>query len=211
MYMKDPYPPELEWADIAPMILELHDYSLDPYLVRWPRLAWLALEKGGLTGGSSEIERLDTTVRAISLTHFHLEFLSELNLSMLKRDYDDWLEDTVTIDQLLLLLKSKYDWHEDSRAASKGRIAKAFFAVYPYHLQQIVTAVYEHFGSLEKVFESLIETATPPDNDHLTLWQLLSAQDFLRGAFEHVDETRIVDDPDREWIGLPSIASNTPP
>ena len=182
MYTNDLYTPDLEWVDVAPIIFELHDYSLDPYMVRWPRLAWPALEQEELTGASSEVERLDTTIRAISLTHFHLQFLCELNLSVLDMDYDAWLEDIVTADQILLLLKSKYDWQEHDCADYRQKIDKAFFAVYPYHLQQIMTAVYDYFGSIDDIFDLLVETSIAPGDRDATFWQLLSAGDFLRGA-----------------------------
>lgn len=200
MYMNDLYTPDLEWEDVAPMIYELHDYSLDPYMVRWPRLAWPALEQAELTGASSELERLDSTIRAISLTNFHLQFLSELNQSVLDMDYDAWLEGTVTVDQILLLLKSKYDWQEHDCADYRQQISKAFFAVYPYHLRQIMTALYEYLGSIDDIFDSLIETATSPGKRDASSWQLHSANDFLRGALEHIDETRIMAETDRAWL-----------
>mgnify|MGYP001552351424 CR=1 FL=1 len=42
MQFHDPNYPSLEWNEVAPLIYDLHDQSLDPYMVRWPRLAWLA-------------------------------------------------------------------------------------------------------------------------------------------------------------------------
>ena len=191
--------PSLEWSDVAPLVYRLHDYSLDPYMLRWPRLAWLALEQGELAGASSDLDRLDSTIRAISLTHFHLEFLSELGLSVLDIDYDGWLENTVTANDISRVLSQKHEWTESDVEEYCEQVDRAFLAIYPCHKQQIVRALYDYFGSIQGILDSLIETGQSPDDSELSMWQLGSALDFMRGAVEYIDDTRLRKEKDSAW------------
>ncbi len=199
MFMNYLESPPLEWSDVADLVYRVHDYSRDPYKLRWPRLVWPALEKGELADASSDLHRLDSTIRAISLTHFHLEFLSELSLSYLDIDYGCWLEETVTAGDIALVLNRKYVWQDGDVEEFREHVGRAFLAIYPTHKQQIVRALHDYFGSIQGILDSLIETAITPDETEFSMWQLGSAHDFMRGTIEYLDDTRLSSEEDNTW------------
>ena len=189
MQFHDPNYPSLEWNEVAPLIYDLHDQSLDPYMVRWPRLAWLVLEEYGLTGATSEIDRLDSKLRAASLTHLHLQFLSEFNLGTLDIDYDGWLEGIITLDEMEHVLARKYGCSPKSEC-----MRDAFDTVYLIQLPDIVRALHGYFGSFTATYQSLIDTASGPGDREPTFIQMASAHEFLRVVFEELGGEKIDDE-----------------
>lgn len=195
MYLENGRSTHLDWCDVAPLVYKIHDDSLDPYMLRWPRLAWLALEEDGLVGAGAEVDHLDSAIRAVSLAHFHLEFLSELRLSYLDIEYDAWLEGIVTEQEISFVLDRKYETDGGDRARNWQGISDAFLAIYPYHMKQIFHALFIYFGSVQRMFDSLIETATCPDDSPLRLRQVGAAHDFMIGAVEVYGNEQM----SREW------------
>lgn len=186
MQAHDPNYRSLNWMDVARLVYDLHDFSLDPYMVRWPRLAWLALEKCGLTGATSEVDRLESKLRAVSVTHLHMQFLSQFNLGALDTDHDDWLEGIITLDEMELILARRY-----GSSSISERMSDAFERVYLLQLPDIVRALHGYFGSFTATYESLIDTASGPGDLEASLVQLGSAHDFLRIVFEEIGGVNI--------------------
>ena len=185
----DPNHPTLDWFDVAPAIYEIHDLWLDPYIMRWPQLAWRALEEAGLTGAASEVERLDTILRAMSATLLHVQFLGCLRSDVSDEDYAERLGKIVSWDQIACVLAEYYG---DSPAGE--RMDDAFDAINWYHLPQLVKALYEYFGSYVATFDSLVETAVDPGSHEPGFLQLACAHEFLWGEFDAFGDERMGDE-----------------
>ena len=191
---------QLDWTDIAPFVYRLHDYSLDPYMLRWLQLAWTALDVANLTRADTNVDALDTTIRAVCLVHFHNQFLTELVLSYRDDDFDGWLEGTVSAEQIMLVLNRKYVSCETGDIELQHGVRDAFEHIYWYHSQQIAGALLAHFGSVEGVFDSLIETATCTDASSFDICQLGAAYDFVHDALGPIGDPRVVDPPFEEQL-----------
>jgi len=201
MPLYDPNYPSLDWIDVAPLVYDLHDLSLDPYMVRWPRLAWRALEEAGLTNAASEVERLDTILRAMSVTLLHVQFLDCLRSDVSDEDYAERLGKIITWDQIACVLAQKYG---DSPAGE--RMDDAFDAINWYHLPQLVNALYGYFGTYLATFDSLVETAVDPGDNEPGFLQLACAHEFLWGVFDAFGDESVHD----ELHGPSEQSSNSP-
>ena len=202
MQSSDPNYPTLEWIDVAPSIYEIHDLSLDPYMMRWPRLAWDALEEAGLTKATSEIERLDSILRAMSLTLLHLQFLDCLGSGVSDDDYGERLGKIITWEQIAGVLAQKYG----ERPAGE-RMDDAFDAINWHHLSQLADALHGYFGTYLATFDSLVETAFGPGDEEPNFLQLACAHDFLWGFFDAFGDERV----DAELHRLREQANQRPP
>jgi hypothetical protein len=179
----------LDWFDVAPSIYEIHDLSLDPYMMRWPRLAWRALEKAGLTDAASEADRLDTILRAMSVTLLYVQFLDCLRSDVSDEDFAERLGKIITWDQIACVLAQKYG---DSPAGE--RMDDAFDAINWYHLPQLVNALHGYFGSYLATFDSLVETAVDPGDHEPGFLQLACAHEFLWGVFDDFGDEKMGDE-----------------
>ena len=179
---------DTDWLDVAPTIFRVHDMGLNPYMMRWPYVAWLAIEHAGYTQASDELQRHDVKLKAVSITLLHTEFLRELFLSFCDLRDEFLLEGITTKTKIIEILERMYSSPASDYSGKKYSDEEIFLDLYIHHRKQIASALLAQFKSVEALFDSMLELAKmPEDRDPpFSLSQLGSAMSFVS---EFVDES----------------------
>lgn len=146
----------LDWKDVEPIVNRIYDAYLDVECTTWPSSVWPLLTEDGLTSAATARDRLDTTVRAITLSHFHIMFTHELSLRRFDPTYRAILGSLLSAKRVGKLAVTQYGGSMSDFARLSHCIGCALQWIIPDQLTQILMTLRKHQGSSLDIFENLM-------------------------------------------------------
>jgi len=147
----------MEWDDVMPIIQKMYEHHLNLERMLWPAAIWPVLVRSGIATASTELDRLDSTVFAFTLSKFHIRFCHNLDMKVCDPDYESALEGLVTVDDLIPLIKARYwngfDWLSSPPMTLKRPLSLIYFS----QLGPMLEALIDHYGSPASLFDALIK------------------------------------------------------
>jgi hypothetical protein len=147
----------MELDDVMPIIRRMYEYNLNLERMLWPVVIWPVLVRSGIATASTELDRLDSTVFAFTLSKFHIMFCHSLDTKLYDPDYEGALEGLLTVDDLIPLIKARYcdgfDWLSSLPKTLKNTLSLIYFS----QLGPILEALIDHYGSSANLFDALVK------------------------------------------------------
>lgn len=171
----------MEWDDVMPIIRRMYAYHLNLERMLWPAVIWPVLVRSGIATASTELDRLDSTVFAFTLSKFHILFCHGLDTKFCALDYEDALEGLLTVDDLIPLIKARYcdgfDWLSSRPMTLKSALSLIYFS----QLGPILEALIDHYGSSANLFEALVKYSSEDlgGGETASFAGVAAASDFL--------------------------------
>ena len=147
----------MEWDDVTPIIQRMYEHHLNIERMQWPAVVWPVLVRSGIATASTELDRLDSTVFAYTLSKFHIMFCQSLDTKFCGRDDEVTLDGLLTIDDLIPLIKARYcdgyDWLSSLPMTLKSALSLIYFS----QLGPMLEALIDHYGSSANLFAALVK------------------------------------------------------
>ena len=175
----------VEWIDVAPLIYHLHELQYDPYVMRWPYVAWSLIYEYDDSYPQSRESRLHSALLATWLVRFHSEALGAMQYIYHEDDWPAVLESILTTDHLYEFLESRFQSHMAEGVEDLGHV---FDVVYRMLLPGILEPLYYNLGSVSDVCHSIWEVS-PLYAEELSIAQLAGAQIFIMNAYVGLNMT----------------------
>jgi hypothetical protein len=151
---------QLQWQHIDTMMERLYAHNLGAGLLPWAEHNWRILTHAGFTCAASELHRMDSIVRAISLGHIHFTFNHLCWQQTFEPDYARPLHPYIDPAQVARLAADRYVDASDLPDHASDCIDCALRCVVPIQSQQNFAVLKKYYGSTDDVCDNMLEYLT---------------------------------------------------
>lgn len=186
----------LEWEAIAPYIGCLYQEYLMPEFQTWAHEMWVRLREFDLTRAHTQLDTLDSLVRAINLFDLHrmvVYYLGNFSLDMGMRES---LINMVDKEDLKKLAAVRYHLPYEDICMMDESVSSAIGRLYMCQIPATIRALYFSYDSPELMHEHILEHSVLPyrPNDPLSNTYTGAAEEYIQRIANKDDFPRNVDE-----------------
>jgi len=184
MKTKEPIHWKLQWSHIEPMMSELYAHNVGAGLLPWAEENWSLLAQSGMDCAASDLNRIDSILRAVSLGHLHFIFNHLCWQEEFRPNYVRPLEPFLDPAKVAALATDRYVDESKMPAHAFDCLDCLLKSVVPVQSHQNLSVLKSHYESTDAIGHSMLKYSAfrPDDMSAENMAGLCAAYDFLESA-----------------------------
>lgn len=175
---------KLQWNHIEPMMSDLYAHNAGTDLLPWAEQNWPLLARAGMDCAASDLNRIDSIVRAASLGHLHFIFNHLCWQEEFQPDYVRPLQPFLDPATVAALASERYLDESTVPAHALGCLDCLLKSVVPVQSSQNLWVLMSHYRSTDAIGHSMLEYSawSPTDFSDDDMAGVCAAYYFLESA-----------------------------